>query len=396
MGFLHGDAVVWRRWWLPEGKQPMLWDGLLRDPLVGSQGWLNRGLLGLADTAELRARVLLADGGFGKSHELQLEIARMRDAGEHVVPIDLGELTSAADVRDAIAHAARDWEQVAVSGDLILCLDAFDEPLVDVVNLVDVLRSSLEQLNRERLRLVVASRPALWSSTLASAFEAWWGPDEVARLHLQPLSDTDIAAAAASDAVDPGAFLDAVRRAGAWPLAARPFTLRLLLAAAVDGQVPARQLDAYRAGVKALVSENASRRLERRRTGTPLERRLAVAGRLATVGLLSGRTTIVRREHAAQRTNELALDEVTENAAELDALDDVWDSALLSGSGEDRRWCHHSVAEYLCAEELAALPVDTVWSLLAAPGDPAMASAAAGADGGMDGRDQQRHVRPDA
>ncbi len=54
----------------------------------------------------------------------------------------------------------------------------------------------------------------------------------------------------------------------------------------------------------------------------------------------------------------------------MEALEDVFDSALLSGTSDARVWCHHSVAEYLCAQALAALPMSTAWSLLAAPGDP--------------------------
>ena len=37
-----------------------------------------------------------------------------------------------------------------------------------------------------------------------------------------------------------------------------------------------------------------------------------------------------------------------------------------------RRWCHHSVASYPCAEALAQLPPQAALSLLAAPGDPSL------------------------
>lgn len=189
------------------------------DPLVGSQCWLNGGLIRLSEASDRRARILLADGGYGKSHELQIEIERLRDAGEYVASVDLGELTSAADGRDAIASIAYDWAQSGASGDLHLTLDAFDEPLVDVINLVDVLKTFLGKLDWERLRLLIVSRPAVWSRSLKSTFVDWWGPDEAVTLHLQALSDSDIGVAARSDGIDPDAFLGTVRRAGALALA---------------------------------------------------------------------------------------------------------------------------------------------------------------------------------
>jgi hypothetical protein len=82
VGFLSGDPIAWRRWWLPAGEEPTLWQGLLPDPCEGNLRFLNRGLVRLADSADVRARVLLADGGMGKSTELHREVERLRAAGE--------------------------------------------------------------------------------------------------------------------------------------------------------------------------------------------------------------------------------------------------------------------------------------------------------------------------
>jgi len=370
VGFLNGDPIAWRRWWLPAGEEPTLWQGLLPDPCEGNLRFLNRGLVPLTDSVNLRARVLLADGGMGKSTELHGELERLRANGEHAVLVDLGAYASIGEVKDAISEAVRSWQDTGASGDLVLALDGFDEPLLDVRNLSDVLADALGRLDTRRLRVIVASRTSLWNPALRKKFAEWWGEEQVVSLFLAPLTAADIAAAASSEDVDGDEFVGAVRAAGAGPLAARPVTLRLLLAGARDGAPPSRQLDVYRTGVAGLARESGERRLERRRTGATLDRRLAAARRLATVSLLTGRPAIVRRLGPVQTPAQLALDEVADDDAGLAALDDVWDSALLTGGDTTRSWCHHSVAEYLCAETLAGLPVGTAWSLLAAPGDP--------------------------
>lgn len=370
MGLLGGDSIPWRRWWLPAGTTPTLFDGLLPEPDGEYTRYVNRNLAPLQDSDDIRARVLLADAGMGKSTELRKEVDRLRSTGQHVRLIELGAYASTGEIQGAIDDAARSWHEAGSQGDLLLVLDAFDEPLVDVVNLNDVLAQTLARFDPDRLRVTIASRGSLWRKSLQNQFVQWWGVNQVVVLQLAPLTAQDVVAAAASEGVDGDRFLSAVRTAGAGPLMARPITLRLMLAGARDGQLPANRSEAYSVGVAGLADEPGERRWERRRTGTSLEDRLSGARRLASASLLSGRPNVVRRAGVLARPGELSLDEVAVDAAEREALEDVFDSALLSGTSEARGWCHHSVAEYLCAQALAELPVAAAWSLLAAPGDP--------------------------
>lgn len=372
MGLLGGDPIPWRRWWLPTDAEPTLFDGLLPDPLGQYTRYINSGAVLLEETAAARARVLLADGGMGKSTEVLVECDRLQASGEHAALIDLGAYASTGEITGAIDNAVAEWKAKGSPGDLVLVLDGYDEPLVDVANLADVLARALGALDRESLRVVVASRGSLWSDRLQANFATWWGQDEVVVLHLAPLTERDVALAARSANLDGDAFVEAVRTADAGPLAARPITLRLMLAGAREAKLPTSRLAAYENGVAALAVEPGPRRRERRRTGAPLERRLSAARRLAAASVLSGRPTIVRRRTPEQRSSELALDDVATAGLDLDALDDVFDSALLSGAGTARAWCHHSVAEHLCGQALAALPAAAAWTLLAAPGDPSV------------------------
>jgi len=369
MGFLSGDRVEWQRWWLPVGEDVTLWDGLLPDPDRDYLRYVNKNLRRLSDSADRRARILLADPGMGKSTELEQEVARLRSRGGYVKPLDLGTFATGNEVKLAVEDVVQRWQHSGAD-ELVLALDGFDEPLVDIGNLSDLLMRALDGLDRDRLRVIVASRSSLWRQSLQTAFTSWWGPDQCVALELAPLSDSDIALAAESEGREGAAFLDAVRAAGAGPLAARPITLRLMLSAAKGGALPSRQLEVYTRGVAGLAEELAPRRIERRRTGTGLPKRLLAARRLAAVSLLCGRPSIVRTGSSNQGSTQLGLDELAGAFIGVDELLDVWDSALMTGDDQARTWCHHSVAEYLCAAELAELPPDTVMSLLAAPDHP--------------------------
>lgn len=369
MGFLSGDRVEWQRWWLPVGEDVTLWEGLLPDPERDYLRYLNPSLRRLSHSADRRARILLADPGLGKSTELELEVGRLRSAGAHVEQVDLGTFATSNEVRLALEGAVGRWQD-AGAHELVLAVDGFDEPLVDIGNLSDVLIRALGELDHERLRVIVASRSSLWRQSLQMALTSWWDPEQTVALELAPLSESDVALAAESEGVEGAAFLDAVRTAGASPLVARPISLRLMLSAANGGALPGRQLDVYQRGVAGLAEELGPRRIERRRTGAALPKRLLTARRLAAVSLLSGRPSIVRSGSSIQGSTQLPLDELADDRITEDELLDVWDSALMKGDDQTRTWCHHSVAEYLCAAELANLPPDTVMSLLAAPDQP--------------------------
>jgi hypothetical protein len=342
-------------------------NGLLHDPSGEYTRYLNPGAAGLNEYAERRGIILLADAGMGKSFELGAEIERRQAAGQQVARLDLGGYSSAEEVKDAVRDATSAWE-ASGTDDLTFALDGFDEPLLDTRNLSDVLLRELGRLDRARLRVLITSRRSFWRDSIADAMASWWG-DQVATLVLAPLTEADLRTAALSDGLDADVFIAAVHQAGAGPLAARPVSLRMLLASGKNGTMPSTRAEAYRRGLEYLVDENSSLRRERRQEGTPVPQRVAVAGRLATVSLLTGRTRILRRD-PGDSPHAFALDQVSAAGATADALSDVFDSAVLVGAAEARTWAHRSIEEYLCASLLAGLPLAGATSLLSDPGSP--------------------------
>ncbi|TCN39807.1 hypothetical protein EV644_103107 [Kribbella orskensis] len=315
----------------------------------------------------MRALVLLGEPGVGKSAELKKELARRAVTGDDVILVDLGEYTTVGEVESAIQQAVTAWKARATA-ELTLAFDGFDEPLLSISNLSDVLKRELEKLDLARLRVMIASRGAQWQTVLTDTFEGWW-PTAVVTLVLAPLTESDIRAAASTELEDVDGFIEATHAASGEPLSAWPITLRLLLAAARQGRFPERRVDVYRAGIEGLAAETGRRR-DRRQDGPPLPRRLAAAQKLAAIGLLTGRSAIVRRTEPGADSNILALDQVMSDDVTLVELEAVYDSALLVGDGEARRWTHRTVEEYLCAIHLHELPLRTALSLLADPGKP--------------------------
>lgn len=354
------------RWWLPVDADLTTWDGVLPDPSDQYTRYVNPTVQPLAATADRRARVLLADPGMGKTFELRAEIERLRAAGTHAVDIDLGEFSESDNLCETIR------EKVKIAGpaaELTVAFDGFDEPLkFDIDSLGELIKRELKRAGTERLRVLVASRTSLWRESLGDAFIFWWTSDQVAHLTLAPLTKADIRDAA-RELDDPDAFIGAVESRGCMPLAARPITLRLLVAAARKDQFPKRRIDVFRRGVEELVAEPGRRRSERRRDGPALRERFVAACHLAALTSLSGRPKVVWRAKPDLPSNCLALDELDGTGGMFEALEAVFDSALMVGDGQSRMWAHRSIEEYLCAERLTMLPAQNAVVLLTMPAD---------------------------
>ena len=370
MGYLAKDRLPWQRWWLPYDHPIDLWDGMLPDPGGATARFVNRGLQPLSAAEGHRARILLAEPGMGKSCELKAEIDRLRSVGAFVAVIDLGAYCDAQGLRETFRNKIAEW-RASGSNEVVFALDAFDEPLqLDIISVADIISAELRAIDPSRLRLLIASRTSLWSASLGSTLEQWWGADEVVRLTVAPLTRADVEQATSTEGQDPVRFVDAVIARGAGALAARPVTLRLLLAAAQRNELPATRTQTYRLGVQALASEQGdSRRVERRREGPPIAQRMAAARRLAAVTLLTGRRDVIRRSSPSMPPSAVALDELADETVAEESLEAIYDSALLSGDSDRRTWSHHSIEEYLAATQLAKMPLPAAINLLTVPGN---------------------------
>lgn len=216
-------------------------------------------------------------------------------------------------------------------------------------------RQHLDRLGRPHFRL--SCREADWygdsdSATLLEA--APGGP--LAVLHLDPLSDADIAALLECKfgRTDPAEFLRQAELHGLADLLRNPQTLGLL--ARVVGETwPQGRRETYELACRQLVRElNAERRAATRTVAPTADALLDAAGFLCAVQLLAGIAGFALDDDAADDQHILW--------RELSASHDMpWLDALASGlfqrdaREQQRIPVHRSIAEFLGARHLAAL-----------------------------------------
>lgn len=342
---------------------------MLEDPTGPYGRWLAGGLVGLDDCRDTRCLILLGEPGSGKSDELDREASRWQDAGIGVHRVDLGAQPDWAALRTEVFDAADVSNWAAGVDPLVLLLDGFDEAQATVSKLTEGLVAGLRALPLERLFFRITGRPGVWPQRLTDQLRSLW-PTSFEMLALAPLTAEDVRVTAHGALGDGDAFLQQVRLRDVGVLAARPITLGMLLATASDGPLPDDRAELYGRAVQALAVESHERRVQDRASGPPAARRVQAAETLATVTLLSGAPTIERRRGALTRPGVMPLDDALDENVSMDELDAVWDSALLTPSaGDTLTWTHRSIAEFLCARRLTALPVKTVRHLLS-DGEP--------------------------
>jgi hypothetical protein len=384
-----GDLRTFRssRYWSPRGGAYTEADGYLVDP-DPREFSPNSALRTLADGTLPPSLVLLGEPGIGKSTEL-------RQVQERASAAISGQSASAfinCRLLGSVEALYRKLEQPAISlwrtgtQHLTLFIDSLDEGLLTVEVLADVLGEALTRLDKERLSVRIACRTADWPSTLGAVLQQHWGASSYEEWELLPLRAVDVAAAASqAGAENPLSFLEAVREAGAGPLAARPVTLGLLLGLyARKGALPRTRLEVYRQGVLQLCEESNPSRRERRRAGVlSASERLAVARWIGSATLLGNKAAIWTGSNmAAIPDTDLSLDSLTGGAEPrpdgevresaiaitLPALEETLRvSGLFVSAGPDRlTWAHLTFGDFLAAAWMAAqdLPLQQVAGLL--------------------------------
>ncbi|MDE2824557.1 MAG: hypothetical protein OXK79_13735 [Chloroflexota bacterium] len=360
----------WERWWMPADDAPALdgW-GMLYDPDGIAGEYLNRSATTLPDLRSVGCLLLLGEPGMGKTTELKREVSLLRADNRGVVDINLGGYTDWPTLeRELTANTEQAMAQ-AGEGQVVLVLDGFDEAALEIRRLAYAIPRWLRTTDSSRLCLRLASRPvvALLSTLVESLRELW--PDSAQTCHLAPLTRADVEVAAEHRGFNASVFVDHVTTRGVGHLAARPITLKLLLASASCGSaLPDSRFDIYERGVRELAKEHNRRYAESGRPDVPVNDIVAAAERLATVSLLAGRPRIAQEGSHETETDSVSLDDYPFSGIRLLRSDAVWTSALLVHDDPDTAtFSHRSIAEFLAASYLAGFDFKVQRRLLADP-----------------------------
>lgn len=384
-------TYAWPRFWFEAGA-PVNTDndGFLQDPTSKWAQYMPRRARPFEEIASIPCLVLLGEPGLGKTRALRSEHERLKAGGKKSLWLEFGRLGNTPEylIQRLFSNPTFTRWQVE-DGVLHLFLDALDEGLLEINNLhkilIDELREQTNSADRARLFLRLSCRTAQWPQSMGKELRELWGSDRYGEFRLAILREVDIQTAAAARGLDPVDFRAAVRKHEIEPLAARPITLEMLMAAYRDNHsFPKSKLALYEQGCRRLCDEETVGS-DRQRAGklSSLER-LIIASRLAALSVFTNRNSfeLVPNFESGERWIPLSEAEGGQESLEGNMLavrepsirETFELGGLFSGSSDGLiTWAHKTYAEFLAARYLVAgrrLPVSKILSLLVHPDDP--------------------------
>ena len=356
------DHRVQRFWHSPEVEPTLDDDGFLVDP-IAHRAWV-ASVEAVASGNIPSCLVLLGEPGTGKTVILEHCEAEAENAGRRTLPIDLRTVDSTDAFRGAVFGDTEFQKWLNDDSTLELFLDGLDECLTEAPKIAAVLVERLPKLPTERLRLRIGCRSADWPQLLENRCKELWA-DGLAVRQLAPLRAEDVSAIAAADELDGEAFLTQVHQRSVGPLAARPITLKLLLATFREHlALPGTRTDLYRDALVLLCQEQNLSRIASRQVSryTPAQL-LACASRIAAALVLCNRYGIAETPQIDRTGLVVTIDDVAggveivngeEFAVDREVVRDTLATGLFEPAGGGvHTFAHRTFGEYLAASYLA-------------------------------------------
>lgn len=344
---------------------------------------MNPSLLSLEDLGNKPCLGLLGEPGMGKSTALKAhyEIASRRIlSSDKACFFDLRAYSTDQRLLNAIFDSPvyRDWQQG--SHQLHLFLDSLDECLLRLEYVSAILKEGFTRAPVGRLTLRIACRTSTWQKSLEEELQRLFGYEHIGVFELAPLRHKDVAQYAADRGLPAEAFLEEVIRRNAGPFAARPITLKFLIATYQRTQsLPPTRTTLYEEGCLCLCEETSVSRRDAGRTGTlTREQRLDIASRIAALTVCCNRYGIWTGANLGDQSPEdipfdaiVGGSEPSTSGVQVTkvALREVLDTGLFSSRGSDRLgWSHQTYAEFLAARYLARkVSLDQIYAIIEHP-----------------------------
>jgi hypothetical protein len=307
-------TAVAPRFWIPPNEPLDLGDaGFLPDPdeIFGRAS--NPAAVSSSQLPDVGCLILLGEPGLGKTTALSEHGAELRErvaeGADRVLSVDLGA-TGQERVLWRRIFEAPDYEcWVTGDGILHLLLDSLDEARIRIETVADLLIDGFEDAPLDRLRLRVACRSADRHRRLEDTLRERFGHERFDVFELVSLRRRDVGLIAEDAGVDAETFIPEVIRRNLQPLANRPLTLRLLLAAAATAEgLPESITEVYRRGCRLLAGEPDEDRRSEAFGRLDAGRRVAIASRIAAATVLTGRAAVLLDESQPPSLDDVRLD----------------------------------------------------------------------------------------
>ncbi|SEP46878.1 NACHT domain-containing protein [Propionispora vibrioides] len=358
----------WNRFWCSRDKFVNLDNGFLYDPQSEYGKYHNPNAKPLEEFLSYQCLVLLGDPGLGKSFEVEMNrplTINEKTENEKELLVNLNTCQSDHQLEKKILHNPifESWRN-SDHQTLYLTLESFDECLIRVEILNNLLLEILKESPIDRLYLRIVCRTGYWPSALEIGLKKLWEKDAVKIIELMPLRRVDVENAARMESINISAFMAKIASQNISSFAARPITLRFLLNRfKASGDLPGNQIEMYNEGCLMLCEEVNPFRINTSTAGSLSSKaRLIVASRIAAALIFTGKTTIWN----AANCGDISVDAIPIQALigfeQIDGqpilidervLQETLATGIFSSRGQNLLgWAHQTYGEFLAANYL--------------------------------------------
>ncbi|MGF9977357.1 NACHT domain-containing protein [Viridibacillus arvi] len=352
---------AWKRYWYERGQQLPYKDGFF-EPENISMFSDEFSIVPIQEILNKPCLVLLGEAGLGKSTIIEQTVTELKETlGESVQEIlycDLRLISSAENLNKSIFENKVFVDWISSNNKLYIFLDSFDEGLLQVGVLADLLADQLKNYDVTRIMLRVGCRTGVFPSTFEQDLCNLWGKENVSVFQLAPLSSANIITACDNYDINGKDFLKDVIDLQIQAFSSNPVTLEMLLKMyRGNKQLLKSKIQLYEQGCRTLCSEmNEKRKINNNTRGIiPVDKRLEIAMLLAAVTIFCNKSTITKGifEEGKILIDELVSIAYQKYAYTIEEVEEVLGTALFTERNQNEYgWAHLSYAEFLAASFL--------------------------------------------
>ncbi|MEQ8168730.1 MAG: hypothetical protein ABRQ38_07510 [Candidatus Eremiobacterota bacterium] len=355
-----GKSYKWKRFWCPrEGNLNLSDGGYLYDPDSEWGKIYNPDIVSFEAIIDVPCLVLIGEPGIGKSHSILEKHRELEKLGTNTL---LFELRSYG---EDLFKDEKFLSWVENKYNFHLFIDDLDECMLRINNIPDILCRKFKEYkeyHNHLPKLRIACRTGVWPDNLEEGLTELWGKDNVKVYELAPLRRIDVIEAAKYNELEPDTFLRQIQEKEAVPLAIKPITLNFLLNTYLkDKQLPANKTELYTKGCRLLCEEQNKRRRGANVKGKfPVDHRMIIAGRIATVMTFANKDAIwTETDQGNIPETDVKIEQLCKGSEFIDKQIIVTESiidetlkitGLFSSRGVNRTgWSHQTYKEFLAA-----------------------------------------------
>ncbi|MCY9255599.1 hypothetical protein MOE92_10700 [Bacillus spizizenii] len=351
----------WHRYWYERGQQLPYKDGFfeLKNKSMLSDKF---SIVTIQELLYNPCLVLLGEAGLGKSTIIEQTVKELKEtlgeSTEKILYCDLRLISSEESLNKSIFENRVFVDWVSSKHKLNLFLDSFDEGLLQVGVLANLLADRLKNYDVSRLMLRVACRTGVFPSTFEQDLCDLWGIENLGIFQLAPLSSANIITACNNYDINGKEFLKDITNLQIQAFSSNPVTLEMLLKMYKSNKLLLKsKVQLYEQGCRTLCNEtNEKRRTNNKTRGNvPVDKRLEIAMLLAAVTIFCNKSTINK---GIFEEGKLLIDEILsisyqKYAYTYEEVEEVLGTALFTERGQNEYgWAHLSYAEFLAARFL--------------------------------------------